>query len=440
MITELTSAQVARMTEFRDRWTAIGLSTAPADRPTAEAAIRLAYHCAGLGPPHTIVWCGSPLSQAISRRLWRGSVRDSVGASVRGSVRDSVGASVRDSIRISVWDSIYGQHDASWLSLYDYFRVVCGLKAQTARLRGLTDLARSAGWALPHKDSCWVSERHNTLRLDDRGRLHCADGPAVTYPDGWSIYAVHGVRVSERIVMHPESFTSEELAKEPNSEVLRIIGERLGWSVFLDKIGAVVVDTYVDPDTKLVYELLDLAERKGPDQPRWLRMRSPKLLDGSEPTYVEKVHPDLTHAIAARNWQFRKPDGTWPSVKEANLSPALRFGCMGEMMKEMMKVYRHGDVQLDETELETIPDGFVIVPDGDRGVILAEGEATGHAHRLPAGSAELYRKPGVETALLRVLKPVNLQHEEHGPGPLRPMIYRVGTKRQYTESEHGCLL
>ena len=68
-----------------------------------------------------------------------------------------------DSIDLCVWASVaasrYGQHDASWLVLYDFFREVCGLEIQTEKLAGLTELAKHAGWWLPHQHICWVSVR-----------------------------------------------------------------------------------------------------------------------------------------------------------------------------------------------------------------------------------------------------------------------------------------
>src|SRR4051794_6542998 len=87
-IERLTDAQKARAAEFRDRWMQIGLCTDPADRPRAEAAICETYRQGGLEPPARIVWCGSPLSQGLTRsimivkkpieRLW-----ESVGTNVR---------------------------------------------------------------------------------------------------------------------------------------------------------------------------------------------------------------------------------------------------------------------------------------------------------------------------------------------------------------------
>jgi hypothetical protein len=87
-IESLTDSQKARAAEFRDRWTEIGLCTDPSDRPRAEVAIREIYRQGGLEPPAKIVWCGSPLSQGLTRlimvvkkpieRLW-----ESVGTNVR---------------------------------------------------------------------------------------------------------------------------------------------------------------------------------------------------------------------------------------------------------------------------------------------------------------------------------------------------------------------
>ena len=55
MLEKLTAEQEARVSEFREKWLAIGLSTAPADRRRAEAAIAEMYRQGGLPPPKKIV-------------------------------------------------------------------------------------------------------------------------------------------------------------------------------------------------------------------------------------------------------------------------------------------------------------------------------------------------------------------------------------------------
>lgn len=69
MITELTKKQKDRFLEFVDKWIKIGLCTEPANRKVAERAVINSYKIAGLNPPKKIVWCGSPLSQGLTRAI-----------------------------------------------------------------------------------------------------------------------------------------------------------------------------------------------------------------------------------------------------------------------------------------------------------------------------------------------------------------------------------
>ena len=340
-IDKLTPGQVARFPEFVERWTQVGLSTDPADRPRAEAAIRESYRCAGLELPRSIVWCGSPLSQGLTRAIildkklikgvgdsvwasvrasvWasvRDSVRDSVGDSAWDSVRDSVRASVRDSVRDSVGDSVRdsvgdsvgGQHDAPWLSFYSYFREVCALESQTDKLRGLFELSQSAGWALPHQSICWVSERHNVLARDDRGRLHSISGPACAYPDGWAIYAIHGVRVPSDVVENPESLTKDRILTEPNAEIRRVMIERIGNEKFLSIAGARAI--HEDQRGKLFR-----IELPG-DEPMVLVqvVNSTPEPDGHSKLYTLRVPAEIRRASEAIAWTF--------GLKEKDYAPA----------------------------------------------------------------------------------------------------------------------
>jgi hypothetical protein len=345
------------MHEFRDKWIAIGLSTEPANRREAEVAVVKSYALVGLPTPK-IVWCDSPLSQGLtyailtSQKLTvRDSVRDSVRALVRASVWDSVRASVWDSVRASVWDSVgdsvwdsvrasvldsvgalvrasvldsvgalvrdsvwdsvrdsvrasvYGQHDAGWLSFYDYFSEVVGLTNQIETLQGLIALAKHAGWALPCRNTCWVSERHTTLNRDDAGRLHSEDSPAVGYPDGWSIYAWHGVRVPKRVITSPESLTTQEINTEANAEIRRVMLERFGYQRYLLESGAkrIAVD-----------ELGELYRTEVPDDEPLVMVKvknSTPEPDGSFKDYWLRVPPGIQKARDAVAWTFGYQNG-----------------------------------------------------------------------------------------------------------------------------------
>ena len=75
-IIKLTAAQEARLVEFRDEYLRRGLSTKPADREEAEAAVRDAYRAGGLVPPATIIWLPSPMAGAIGAAMLSNKVGD----------------------------------------------------------------------------------------------------------------------------------------------------------------------------------------------------------------------------------------------------------------------------------------------------------------------------------------------------------------------------
>jgi len=217
---------------------------------------------------------------------------------------------------------------SGWPAFTQFFVEECGLDMGDVGRRATTyaELSRSAGYWWPNKDFIMVCDRPTKIALDTRGRLHSEDSMAITWPDGWGRFMWHGTRVPAKLVMDPSSVTKEDVAGEKNSEVSRAYAERLGWSRYFDLMDVVKLDAWLDPKTGLHYELYDYKNRVGDRQPRVLRMESPVVNDGTSPVYVEPVDPGLTSARAARRWQFRNLDGSWPSVEECNRDPELVFG------------------------------------------------------------------------------------------------------------------
>ncbi|MBD2300612.1 hypothetical protein BCD64_09515 [Nostoc sp. MBR 210] len=87
-----------------------------------------------------------------------------------------------------------------------------------------------------------------------------------------------------------------------------------------------------------------------------------------------------------------------------------------------MKAIRQGDVILLPVEQV----------DGQKklDLILAEGEVTGHKHKISEGEAELYEKDG--TLYLRVLSDIALlTHEEHQAIPIPQGNWIVKIQREY---------
>jgi hypothetical protein len=95
---------------------------------------------------------------------------------------------------------------------------------------------------------------------------------------------------------------------------------------------------------------------------------------------------------------------------------------------------RQGDVLI--VAVDEIPEGATEVPRDKRGVILAEGKVTGHAHRIPSRSATLY-KTEMDARFMRVMgpAPVALNHEEHTTVKIPPGNYRVSIHTEYVPGE-----
>lgn len=88
-----------------------------------------------------------------------------------------------------------------------------------------------------------------------------------------------------------------------------------------------------------------------------------------------------------------------------------------------------GDVFLTRAE---IPAGARCRMPGKRGHVLAEGEATGHAHTIEATpDVKLYERNGVLYLAIIGDKPTTVRHEEHKPVTVPPGTYQVGRVREY---------
>lgn len=75
-------------------------------------------------------------------------------------------------------------------------------------------------------------------------RLHCADGPAVRYADGWDVHAWHGTQVPSWVISDPNV---QRIGREANVEVRRCAIERIGWTSYIDRAGLRLVAAAPDP-------------------------------------------------------------------------------------------------------------------------------------------------------------------------------------------------
>lgn len=167
----------------------------------------------------------------------------------------------------------------------------------------------SACWWWPHRRFVMVSERpleiHRELADPARPRgwgshrLHRDDGPAVAWPDGWGVWSIHGRRVTRQIVEAPQTLTVEQISREPNAEVRRIMVDRYGAERYLTQAGAHLLDE----DTEWG-KLWRLDQRD--DEPLVMVqvVNSTPEPDRSFKTYFLRVPPTMRTAHEAVAWTF----------------------------------------------------------------------------------------------------------------------------------------
>jgi hypothetical protein len=98
-------------------------------------------------------------------------------------------------------------------------------------------------------------------------------------------------------------------------------------------------------------------------------------------------------------------------------------------MKIIPRQYRQGDVLLHP--IASLPAGVESTP-VEEPIVLAEGELTGHAHRIE-NTASARRYVLGEQTYIEVIEPVALTHETHLSLMVEPGIYEV---RRQIETWH----
>jgi hypothetical protein len=391
--------KIRRAVALRNEWLAFGLSTEPADRPAAEAAVTQLYHLAG-APPPAFTWVASPLAglravrdatghypvippaqelvtqpmgqwpaaaRLASRRAslrgrldarirrpapgWTAEARFDGGSAGLYSPEDAVlsGIGYRDVVVVTAGESLHqtladavgaplraalaeaadaagvasvlkavvgfrGQHDASWVGYYDSrrrSRFGGYPPADTGELEAWAALARSAGWWWPGDGLCVIAERPTAVHTEPLAgayhgerRLHCADGPAIAFGDGFGVNVLHGTPVPGWVLSAP---TVGRIRSEQNIEVRRSAIERLGWGAYIREAGMTLVATSPDPGNPgAELRLYDDAPVRGwgaPDRVLVVTNGTPEP-DGHRRQYGINVPGGLNRPVDAVAWTY----------------------------------------------------------------------------------------------------------------------------------------
>jgi len=142
-----------------------------------------------------------------------------------------------------------------------------------------------------------VSERPIELNLDRQGRLHKDMGMAIKYSDGWGIWALNGIRVTQEIAETPaEKLDPKLILNERNADIQREIIKKIGAERVLKKLNSKCLDKWTDPKTGKNYELLNL--KVGSIDRKYMYYKHFSL----DYYYAKPVPPEVDTAWKGRAW------------------------------------------------------------------------------------------------------------------------------------------
>lgn len=223
MIESLTKEQEEQLPVYRDKWLNYGLSTAqditPEDCDRAFEIISELVLEEGDEPLVGWVLCDSPI--------------------------DIKNKSKNDNF---VYHRSFGNHDAGWISFYDYteevlLKPVLGVEL-SEEFHKLRELAKKFNWQFvcPEKRMVYLCKKPTEIHMEN-GLLHNDNGPSIRYADGYSVYSLSGHRVTEQIVMKPHTLTIDQIHAEQNADIQAIMIDRFGWTQYLKKTNAELLDS-----------------------------------------------------------------------------------------------------------------------------------------------------------------------------------------------------
>jgi hypothetical protein len=335
-ITSLTDEQKAQMQPWVDKWIAIGLSCAPADRATAEQAYRACYVAARLDPQVPILWVQSPIVGAFAasiadaimsdepkgkKRVPAGKADESkLRAIIERVVNKSVAPAAQAAIANAVFSTVMGllppntivpdtistkwhywlggQFWSAWSAYESFFREVCGLVLRdnlNERAANYALTCKSAGYWWPNKHFIIACERPSFIKQDREGRLHSEQGHSIEWRDSWGITCWHGVTIPDAWLTPGGRPTAAQALQQSNIEQRRAACEILGWKHILAALKSQTIDKDEDPQ---IGELVEV-DLPGSGKERFLR-----VLCGTGREFALPVPAAMKTALEANAWTY----------------------------------------------------------------------------------------------------------------------------------------
>jgi hypothetical protein len=259
IITELTKEQEAMIPVYRDKWRSIAMQTEPIDQEKVAEAIKATYAvCEYLEPE--IFFYGNPCTaieqifaidnfkEYLGRDIqvkFRKRVPNHIEHGIKQQLEDRLFIKLRNQIQFPKfpyyttesnpqisffpWEfeihkcmelQIFSDLDrpefeftnisnfsltlnrtgswSIWGCMFDFCISVLKLQHDKQKWKVLQDLIQYCGFIFLFEKVCIVCARPCKMSFDHENRLHAEGEPTLQFPDGYSVYACHGLHPSEQ--------------------------------------------------------------------------------------------------------------------------------------------------------------------------------------------------------------------------------------------------
>ena len=205
----------------------------------------------------------------------------------------------------SMWQG--GNQWSAWDSFLTFFRHIAKLPIDYSKYDHWEQLALHSGPRIMHPEFCMISDRPVVLKVDDRNRPHCEDGPFCKWSDGSAIYAWDGVFIPKWWIEEKHRLTPEIALHWENIEQRRIACTILGWDKITKDLDGVTIHTDDDPHIGQLIEV---------DMPDIGKEKFLKVLCGTGREFMLPVPKEMRTAREANAWTY--------GLAEKDFAPEVR--------------------------------------------------------------------------------------------------------------------
>jgi hypothetical protein len=201
-----------------------------------------------------------------------------------------------------------GQFWAFWPAFVSFFREECSLRL-TKELEAADDAyqltVKSGCYWWPNHDFVMACARPVEINRNATGQLHADGKLAISWPDGWGLYMLNGVKVPDWLVLNQAREISPSVLTTDKSlesvDVRREFIRKVGIERCLDVLGWQPKDTMGD------YTLGEVTVGEGTTR-KYLKMLNPSV----KVWHLEAVHPECETVQEALNYRaYGDRSKTW---------------------------------------------------------------------------------------------------------------------------------